>query len=207
LAEVNALESAITLLGLSQTVFYLGRRNDIHRILVDSDIFVLPSLSEAFPLVILEAMAAGKPVISTDCGGPSEMVVDGETGFIVPLHDPQSLSAKILQLTASKYAIAEMGKKGRERYEQNFRAECYASNFAKLYLELAAKVKVVPLTKTERIVLNGFMDMYQQRAEQRLRKQIVLKLKNISKMFVALPLSALDKIRSWCKWKKRCGKR
>jgi glycosyltransferase involved in cell wall biosynthesis len=197
-AEIESLKNAINLLGLSQTVFYLGYRTDVRRVLADSDILVLPSLSEAFSLVTVEAMAAGKPVIATDCGGPSEIIIDGETGFIVPVHDPLALSTKILQLAESKDTISEMSKKGQERYEQNFRAEFFAGNFARLFLELGTNAKVVPLTKAERIVIEGFMEIYQRLAEQRLSRQLVQKLKKGSKVFTNMPLNTLARIRSWC---------
>jgi len=71
----SALKSSIKEQGLTSYVHYLGRRKDIQRIIAGADIYVLTSRTEAFSMVVAEAMAAGKPVVATSCGGPEEMVV------------------------------------------------------------------------------------------------------------------------------------
>jgi glycosyltransferase involved in cell wall biosynthesis len=78
---------------VEERVFFLGLRQDIPRILAMLDVFVLPSLSEGLSMAILEAMIAGKPVVATRVGGNPELVLDGETGFLVPPRDSQTLAS------------------------------------------------------------------------------------------------------------------
>ncbi|MCP4422877.1 MAG: glycosyltransferase family 4 protein [Chloroflexi bacterium] len=89
------LERQVSQLGLENQVIFMGHQNDIPAILKMLDIFVMASISETAPLSLLEAMAAKKAIITTDCGGPSEMITDGETGFIVPVKDSSALANKI----------------------------------------------------------------------------------------------------------------
>jgi glycosyltransferase involved in cell wall biosynthesis len=180
--------------GVADRVYYLGYRPDLPRILNSSDILVLPSRTEAFPLVVLEAMAAGKAVIATDCGGLSEMVSDGETGFIVPVHDPQSLCDKILTLDADPGMRHRMGEKGRERFNLTFRAERFAKNFADLYQELSVEGKAYQTTEAEKTMIDDFMEIYQKRAEKRLAKGIIHECKVAIKRIIAAPLRPVQKL-------------
>ena len=93
----------------------LGHRTDVPRLLHAIDVFALPSYREGMPRSILEAMAAGKPVIATDIRGCREEVVDGVTGYLVPVGDPPALAAAIERLTASSELRARMGAAGLER--------------------------------------------------------------------------------------------
>jgi len=145
---------------LQDTVFHIGFRRDIPVIISDSDIFVLPSMNEAFPMVILEAMAAGKPVVATDCGGASESILDGETGFVVQVDDPKSLSEKILELAADKDKIKDMGRKSYLRFDDNFRAEIYTAKFMDLYRDVIDKPSIGILTEKEWVLFNCFLDAY-----------------------------------------------
>ncbi|MEW6202600.1 MAG: glycosyltransferase family 4 protein, partial [bacterium] len=77
--------------GLSDNIFFIGYRDDVHSVISDSDIFVLPTLGEGFGLAILEAMACGKPVISTNIMCVPEVVADGESGILVKTQDEKSL--------------------------------------------------------------------------------------------------------------------
>lgn len=106
---------------LEEHVRFLGFRNDIPEILSASDLLVLPSLSEGLPWVLLEAMAAGKPVIASDVGGVREVLVEGETGRLVPPGDPQAL-ANVLEelLAAGDEELQRLGEAGRQRVERSF---------------------------------------------------------------------------------------
>ena len=99
----------------------LGWRDDIYRLMDLTDIFVLPTYYfEGLPVSILEAMACGKPVIATRHRGCEDVVVDGETGFLVPIKKATALVEKILQLLDDKQSRTRMGKAGRKRVEQYF---------------------------------------------------------------------------------------
>ena len=82
--------------------------------------FVLPSLTEGISLTLLEAMARGLPVVATRVGGNPEVVVDGVTGFLVPVRDPAALAAAMVRIRQCPALGTEMGLRGRQRVEQEF---------------------------------------------------------------------------------------
>lgn len=94
--------------------------SDKVNVLNDADIFVLPSRNEAFPLVILEAMQSGLPVISTLEGGIPDMVVDKQTGFLTEKENPQLLADMMTLLLNDSMLRSEMGNKGRQRFKENY---------------------------------------------------------------------------------------
>ena len=94
-----------------------------------SDIFMLPTLNDVFPLVTLEAMQSGLPIISTNEGAIPEIVIDGHNGFIVPKNDPVALADKIITLINNKDLRKEMGHKGRHRFEELYTLPVFEENF------------------------------------------------------------------------------
>ena len=131
---------ADTIHGLSagSYVQMLGDRSDIPDLLAASDVFVLSSRQEGFPITILEAMAAGKPVVATDVGGCAEAVVHGETGLIVPPEDPDALANAILQLLQNPEQARRMGEAGRKRVEGHFTVGAMVRKHIELYERLIA---------------------------------------------------------------------
>jgi glycosyltransferase involved in cell wall biosynthesis len=116
-----------------------GPRRDVPEILAASDIVALPSrFGEGCPNAILEAMAAGKPVVAARTGGVPEVVVDGETGLLVPREDPDALRAALLRLAADPALRARMGAAGRERAEREFSVPALVRSYEALYSELTA---------------------------------------------------------------------
>ena len=106
-------------LGLDGIITDLGYRTDIHLVMNGLDIFVLPSIKpDPFPTVILEAMAAQKPVVATQQGGACESVVHGLTGYLVPLQDSATVAAHILALAQNESLRIEMGKAGQQRFKR-----------------------------------------------------------------------------------------
>jgi len=97
--------------------------SDKVNVLNDADIFVLPSRNEAFPLVILEAMQSGLPVISTLEGGISDMVIDKQTGFLAEKENPQLLADLMTLLLNDSMLRSEMGNKGQQRFKENYTIE------------------------------------------------------------------------------------
>jgi len=114
------LEAQTRLLGLSEIVTFAGHRADIPEILATLDLFVLPSLWEGMPNAVLEAMAAGLPVVATAVGGTPEVVVDGVTGLLVTPRDPDALANAINRLLSNDDLRRKTGRAGRDRVGQHF---------------------------------------------------------------------------------------
>jgi glycosyltransferase involved in cell wall biosynthesis len=104
----------------------LGWRNDIQTLMKCADIFALPSYyMEGLPVSILEAMACGKPVVSTHHKGCEDAVTDGTTGFLVPSRQSGPLAERIATLLGDERLRAAMGRAGRQRVEREFQmADC-----------------------------------------------------------------------------------
>ena len=132
-AQQEMLTAQISQAGLQGTVQLLGFRTDAQALIQAGDIFVLPSLAEPFGLVILEAMALGRPVIATDAGGPREIVEHGVTGLLVPPSDPPALAAAIRRLFTDRQATKTMGRRGQERFTARFTAARMAQDMLNLY--------------------------------------------------------------------------
>lgn len=115
-----ALERQAARLGLRDSVTFTGRREDVPRIMMALDVLVMPSLWEGFGLVLLEAMAAGRPVVASQVSAISEIVVEGETGLLVPPADPKALAKALLTILVDPTLAVGMGHHGRARLEQEF---------------------------------------------------------------------------------------
>lgn len=98
----------------------LGYRHDVARVLAAADVFCLPSHFEGLPMSVIEAMMTGLPVVATDIRGPREMVVEGETGFLVPPMTVDPLAAALQRLAADPALRARMGAAGRARALERF---------------------------------------------------------------------------------------
>jgi glycosyltransferase involved in cell wall biosynthesis len=113
---------------LEDKFVFLGIRNDIERIMRSIDVFVSASRVESFSNVICEAMAAGKPVVATRSGGPEEIILDGKTGFLVPVENSEMMASAIITLLAEEEEAKEMGGNGRRRVEEVFNMQQYVKN-------------------------------------------------------------------------------
>lgn len=110
------LHRRVTRLGLQEAVIFTGVREDIPQVMAALDVLVLPSLQpEPFGLVMLEAMAAGRPVIATNHGGPVEVIEDRVTGVLVPPTDPEPLAEALLMLFRDPDRARAMGAAGQVR--------------------------------------------------------------------------------------------
>ncbi len=117
----------------------LGARADVAGLLRASTLLVLPSHQEGLPNAVLEAMAAGLPVVATDVGGTSELVVDGETGRLVAPHDPAALAGALLSLLRDNQARQVMGRAAAERARTRFSLEAMVRSYERLYAGLLAR--------------------------------------------------------------------
>lgn len=131
---------------LDGQIEFLGYRDDILRILSNLDVLVLPSTSESFGRVLIEAMVMGRPVVASNVGGIREVVVHGETGLLVPPRNPQVLADSIRFLISNPQKAVQFGKMGRKRAEKMFSLDTYQSQIEALFAAL--------LTRTDRRAVN-----------------------------------------------------
>ncbi|HLI18379.1 MAG TPA: TIGR03088 family PEP-CTERM/XrtA system glycosyltransferase [Rhodanobacteraceae bacterium] len=134
--ERPVLEAQITDLGLDGQVCLLGSRDDVAAILPEFDIFVLSSIAEGMPGVLLEAMAAGLPVVATDVGGVREVVSPDATGVLVPAGDPAALSQALSKYVLDEPLRVRHGSAGRRLAESRFSLDHMVSSYTALYDEL-----------------------------------------------------------------------
>jgi len=136
--EEEGLRALVRGLGLGDAVRFLGRRGDVPDLLAASDALVLSShpVVETFPLVVLEGMAAGLPVVATDVGSVREMMVDGDEGFIVSCDDDAALAERLLFLASSPDEGKRMGERGRARAVREFTVDAMISGYEALVREL-----------------------------------------------------------------------
>jgi glycosyltransferase involved in cell wall biosynthesis len=121
-------------LGIQDRVEFTGFREDIPQLVANLDVLVHASTSgEPFGQVVIEGMAAGKPVVATNGGGIPEIVVDGVTGLLVPMGDADSMAAAICRLLEDRAVAERMGLLGRQRVVENFTIENTVSKVEDLY--------------------------------------------------------------------------
>ena len=121
--------------GVDDIVGFEGFRPAVE-VMADMDLFVLPSLWEGFGLVLLEAMAAGRPIVASAVGPIPEIVVDGVTGLLVPPGDPAALAEAIVKLLRDSELAAAFGRAGRARVERELRVDTMVARTESLYGEL-----------------------------------------------------------------------
>lgn len=127
-------------LGIYDYVRFLGFRSDVPELLKIMDIYVSSSLSECLSLSILEAMASGLPVVATNVGGNSEIIADGENGFLVESEDPNRLADRVLYLIKNDRIAKNIGERGRERIREKFDLKVMIKSYEELYYSLV-KIK------------------------------------------------------------------
>jgi glycosyltransferase involved in cell wall biosynthesis len=125
-------------LGIQEHVRFLGFRNDIPRLLSLLDLFVLPSLSEGLSIAILEAMAAGIPVVATEVGGNPELILNGETGYLVPPMNPSALSIQVAAVLEDDRLRVRLGQASQRRVKDRFSLATMVKQYEQLYRECLA---------------------------------------------------------------------
>jgi len=134
--EENNLKNLAESLDLTDQIIFTGLRFDVENMLSMARLLILPSLWEGMPNVLLEAMAAARPVIATDVGGVPELVVNGETGILVPPGDSDALASAIIGLLQNELNAKKMGEAGRVWVEKNFSISKTLERTENLYREL-----------------------------------------------------------------------
>ena len=130
------LEAHARSLGLAPQVHFTGWRDDIPDVLALCDVFVLPSLREAFGRVLVEAMAMGRPVVATTGGGVPDVVVDGETGLLVDPAASAPLAAAVQTLLENPGRAGHLGAAGRRRAQSTFSLTAHVDAVERAYAEL-----------------------------------------------------------------------
>ncbi len=138
--EEENLKRKAEIMRVKDRVYFLGIREDIPELLAASDIFVLPSFSEAFPVSLLEAMASGIPVIATKVGGIPEMIEEKKSGFLVSPGSPYELAEKISALAEDERLRKSMGSYGK-KIVKKFSIDIMTSKYEKLYLSILSHAK------------------------------------------------------------------
>ncbi len=124
---------------LRQNVRFLGFRQDVQPIILASDVLLLTSVEESFGLVLVEAAACGKPTIATACGGPEEIIVDGETGYLVPCQDPDAIGQALTRLASQPELAREMGRRARSWVVEQFHPQNFSRRMMAALDSLVAK--------------------------------------------------------------------
>lgn len=142
-SETRRLQQMIGDLGLTQHFIFMGARPDVPAVLAAIDIFVLCSRAEGLSVAMVEAMAAGKPVIVTPVGGTAEAVQHGFNGLLIPPEDPAALADGLHDLLADPERARQMGHAGRDLVIQRFDAEACVRQTEAVYRQLLTSAQKI----------------------------------------------------------------
>jgi glycosyltransferase involved in cell wall biosynthesis len=128
---------------LEKVVRHLGFRRDIPRLLAAMDIFVFPSHAEAFGLALIEAMAMAKPVVASNCDGVLDIVIDQQTGLLVPPRHIEALSQAVRSLARNAEQRLAIGRRGREHVLQYFSLDRMLDAIESIYHTTLLKTAII----------------------------------------------------------------
>ena len=144
-----ALIDLAAALGISSSVEFLGHREDVPALLAETDVFAFPSRTEAFPNGLIEAMAAGLPVVTSAVGGMLELVEDGRNGLLVPAGDDAALADRIIALLTDAGTARQLGHAARATIEARYSFDRMVASFEQMYVaELTRRCAVRALPRT-----------------------------------------------------------
>jgi glycosyltransferase involved in cell wall biosynthesis len=135
----DSLKAEVAARKLEGHVRFLGLRHDVPALLSLFDLFVLPSLSEGLSMALLEAMAAGNPVVATRVGGNPELLLDGDTGFLVDAESHESISDRVVRILQDDALAARMGESGRRRVQEKFSFHATVDRYQSAYEQATAR--------------------------------------------------------------------
>lgn len=127
--------------GIENKVRFLGKRDNIDELIGASDVLLLPSLTESFGLVALEAMACEVPVVASSVGGLPEVVTDGKEGYLVEPHDTAKMADRAIDILSDENRRREMGKQGRATAKARFCADEIVKQYERFYERVLSKVR------------------------------------------------------------------
>ena len=143
-----AIEAIADRLNMRSKIVFAGQRGDIPNVYAACDVFVLPSLNEGLPMTVLEAMAAGRPVVASNVGAIPTVVRNGETGLLVEPRDVAGLKAALDLLLSDQALSSRLASSGHEWVRQHFTSDAMAANYLRMYENvLSGKTKKVTNTK------------------------------------------------------------
>jgi glycosyltransferase involved in cell wall biosynthesis len=134
--EEQSLRDKARSLGIEPHVVFAGYRQDIHRYYAVMDVSALTSFSEGLSITVLESMSCGIPVVATRVGGNPEVIVDGNTGYLVPPGDVSAFTSRTVELLLDRDLRKRMGEAGRRRVERDFLLHAVADRYQRIYEEL-----------------------------------------------------------------------
>lgn len=136
--ERDSLAELAAILGVSDSVTFTGRREDVPELLATMDVFVFPSHWEGHPGALLEAMAAGLPIVATRIDGNRDLLTDGRTGVLVPPRDPVGLAHALTSLCTDPEFAATIGNHAQSEAFEEYTVETMVDRFESVYRECAA---------------------------------------------------------------------
>jgi glycosyltransferase involved in cell wall biosynthesis len=125
--------------GLGSSTVFHGETDEVDKILVATDAFILPSLSEGLSSALLEAMACGLPVVATAVGGTRDILTDHENGLLVPPGDADKMAGAIGEIIHTPELATQLGRKARETVEREFSLEAVISRYTEVYEKLLGR--------------------------------------------------------------------
>ncbi len=135
----SELEAETRRLGIADRVVFLGQRRDVPVVLAALDLFVQPSLYEGFGISLLEAMAAGLPIVASRVGGIPEVVQDGATGLLVPPRDPAALASAVIRLLRDREEAGRLGAAAARRARERYSLRAAAARVDALYRDILGR--------------------------------------------------------------------
>jgi glycosyltransferase involved in cell wall biosynthesis/ribosomal protein S18 acetylase RimI-like enzyme len=146
------LENLVKKSGVSDVVTFLGFREDVEELLAASDLVVMPSLREGLSISLLEAMAAGKPIVATSIGSHRELASQAEMARLVPPSDPKGLAIAILQLASDPARMAQLGAGARALFESRYTEERMLNEYRRLYRGLVEEKAPIAVVDHDAVV-------------------------------------------------------
>lgn len=137
----QALGALAARLGIAERVRFLGWRNDLDRVYADLDVVALTSRNEGSPVALIEAMAAGRPVVATRVGGVADLIVDGEHGLLCPMDDFAAVAAQVTRLLDTPDLRLRLREQGRARVHQSYGAPRLLDDMDVLYQRLLERAR------------------------------------------------------------------